>query len=162
MSSNMPGELDGRVLAVYVGGKGLGKHYYQGPGTKFPYKVVHGQHVYVNPLDTDPHIQNGLFHKVKGQEVAPPAPIPAPVPEVVVEPPVKSEPSVDVVRESRVSPVKRNPVALDDMPDVYNLSVKEIMNLELDYDTAVAMLRDEKQGKNRKKAVSYLSKIANS
>jgi len=155
MSSNMPGEVDGRVLAVYVGGKGMGKHYYQGPGTKYPYKVVHGQHVYVNPLDTEPHVKNSLFHKVKGKDVAP-----APAP--VVQAPKEEKIKPDVVRESRVSPPKREPVALDDMPDVYNLSVKEIANLELDYDTAVAMLRDEKQGKNRKKAVSYLSKIINS
>ena len=156
MSSNMPGELDGRVLAVYVGGKGMGKHYYQGPGTKYPYKVVHGQHVYVNPLDTDPHIKKGLFRRVEGQVIDPPAPAP-----VVQAPKEEAKPIEDVVRKSRVYPTKREPI-LGDMPDVYNLSVKEIMNLEIDYDTAVVMLRAEKEGKGRKKVVSYLSKIVSS
>lgn len=158
MSSNMPGEKDGRVLAIYVGGKGLGKHYYQGPGTKYPYKVVHGQQVYVNPLDTEPHAKNGLFHRVEGQVVAPPAPVPAPVP--VVQAPEEKEIKSDIVRKSRISPSKREPVS-QDMPDVYNLTVKDILNLELDYDDAVAMLQAEEEGKQRKKVIAYLDRIVN-
>ena len=151
MAANMPGELDGRVLAIYVGGKGLGKHYYQGPGTKYPYKVVHGQQVYVDEKDTDLHKRHSLLRKVVVEKVEP-APVPDPIPKV-------QEPVEDVVREARMYNTKRDPVIQDDLPDVYNLTVKEIMNLELDDDDARMMLQAEKEGKQRKKVISYLGKI---
>ena len=72
------------------------------------------------------------------------------MPEVVAASVPEVEPSVDVVRKSRTYPEKRDPVKQDDIPDVYNLSVKEIKNLKLDRVTAKSMLQVEEQGLNRK------------
>ena len=143
MASTMPGELDGRVLVVYVGGKGMGKHYYQGPKTKYPYKVIHGQHVYVDPQDTNEFNTHSLFHKVTGQEV------------VKVAPEKKPKEIKPVSRTARVSPDKM-PVEVYELPDIYNLSYKQVRELSLDYDTALALLQSETRGKKRKQVMSYL------
>jgi hypothetical protein len=50
-ASVLPGEVDGRVLALYSGGKGQGKHYYRGLKTNYAYKVVYGDHVYADSRD---------------------------------------------------------------------------------------------------------------
>jgi hypothetical protein len=144
MASTMPGEVDGRVLAVYVGGKGQGKHYYKGPKTKYPYKVVHGQNVYVDEEDTDEKTTGSLFHKVEGQKAEP----------------EKVEKKAEPERKARVSP-EREPVEIEvvEVPDVYDLTTKQVKELELDHDTALLMLKAEKRGKNRKEISAYLEKL---
>jgi hypothetical protein len=147
MASTMPGEIEGRVLAVYIGGKGMGKHYYQGPGTKFPYKVLHGGSYYVDSQDTDESNMNSLFKKQKGQEV-----------EKVAEPKKASEKKPQVSRTARISPDKK-PVEAEDLPDLFNLSYKEIRELKLDADTALKLLKAEKRGKRRKQVIEYLENL---
>lgn len=151
MAATMPGELDGLVLAVYVGGKGMGKHYYQGPKSKYPYKVIHGQNIYVDPNDTNEFNTHSLFQRVKGQEVAKATP---PLPKPMT--PAGSK----VTRTARVSPDK-NPVEDEKLPNVSNLSFKQVTELKLDADSALILLKAETRGKKRKQIMDYLEKIVN-
>lgn len=155
MASSLPGELDGKVLAVYTGGKGMGKHYYQGPSTKYPYKVQHGDTIYVDIEDTQEHIGKSLFQRVKGAQVeSAPTPSQAQAPKEKTEKEEKSRvaKALDVVR----TPVIEKHEAHDDLPDIHNLTTKQIMALDLDYDTARQLLIAEKRGKKRKKVSKYL------
>lgn len=102
--SSLPGELDGRVLVQYIGGQGKAKHYYQGPVTKFMYKVTYGDWVYADLSDITP---SSLFKRYSAPPAAPqpaasivPAPIPQKV-EMAAPKPVERKP---------VKPVERKPV----------------------------------------------------
>jgi hypothetical protein len=154
MASSLPGELDGKVLAVYTGGKGMGKHYYQGPSSKYPYKVQHGDTIYVSVEDTQEYTGASLFQRVKGVEVES-----APTPSQAQAPKEKPK-EVEKSRVARALDTARTPVIEKhetvDLPDIYNLTTKQIMALDLDYETARQLLIAEKRGKNRVKVSKYL------
>ena len=148
--ASMPGEIDGRVLSQYVGGKGKGKHYYQGLGTKFSYKVVYKDYVYADPSDvrspedtSKPHLLIQV-HKTE--------------PEMekveVTTTPVKKK-----VSRAPVKDIQRNPLD-SEFPEINDMTVTDIIAYDPDSNTATIMLAMEKRGKNRKKAISFLSKRA--
>ena len=156
MAQGLPGEMDGKVLAIYVGGKGLGKHYYQGPGTKFPYKVQHGDTIYVAVEDTQDEIGNSLFSRVKGQSQ-----------EIVSVPSQAQEPKeATKSRVAKALDIARTPMiekqVVEELPDIYDLTTKQVMALDLDHVTAGKLLVAEKRGKNRKKISKYLEGIVKS
>lgn len=155
MASNLPGELDGKVLAVYVGGKGMGKHYYQGPHTKYPYKVQHGITVYVDVEDTQ---GSSLFQREEGMKVES-----DPVPSQAQA--FKDEPKEEKSRVAKALDVARTPVIrkreMVEGLDIYDLTTKQVMALDLDYETAKQLLIIEKRGKNRKKISKYLEGLVN-
>ena len=108
----LPGEMNGRVLAQYVGGKGKGKHYYQGPTTRYMYKVTYGDYVYADPTDTRTAEEimtkpNWLLVKYIGAPI--PVPQQAPAPTAVATPaPVQAAPQAP--KPIQPPAVERTPV----------------------------------------------------
>jgi hypothetical protein len=87
----LPGEIDGRVLAQYLGGKGQGKHYYRGLSSHYPYKVVYGEYVYADPKDVKESGSSSpslLMRVVKQDTVKVPQKAAAPVAEAPATPAV--------------------------------------------------------------------------
>lgn len=159
--ANLPGTSGDRVLALYTGGKGAGKHYYRGPSTKFNYKVLYGEHYYVDPSDAKEEGArvNSLFIRVNRD-------VPEPRKAKVVEPgaalPVRLEP--------RKAPEK-TPVQVEDpprffnkeaeeaLPDIVNLKwAKEIRHMEFTPEQARKLIPIEEAGKGRVKVLAYLKK----
>ena len=148
--SNLPGERDGRVLSRYVGGRGRGKHYYRGMQTKFPYKVTYGDLVYADPADVradDNKMNPSLLVKVVVAKAEP---------EPAVQVPVAKK-EVELPKEKRAPRVMENSrEALVDIPDIVNMTVKQILGLELTADLAHKLLDIEKNGRNRAKVIAFL------
>jgi hypothetical protein len=101
--STLPGEIEGRVLALYIGGQGRGKHYYRGIVSSFPYKVVYGDYVYADPRDVKNEGDNNrsMLVKVKQQRVVIPerkvAPVVEPASPVAVVPVLVPEQELEPV-----------------------------------------------------------------
>ena len=162
-ASMLPGEVEGRILAQYIGGNGRGKHYYRGPRTHFPYKVTYGDYLYVDASDAKDvgsMSDISLFVKiVKVQAQAQdPVPVSAPQPE--------PQPVVEMVaRQSRKVVETRVPAAAPkeafvDLPDITNMSVKEITNMDaMPLEVAKRLLRYERNGKNRGKVIAFLQGV---
>jgi len=156
----LPGEVDGRILAQYVGGKGQGKHYYRGIRTNFAYKVMHDDFVYVDPSDlrTDPN-DKSLFVRVAKTEQATQEVI-----TVTVSVPVLKEPSAVVAAieepihlRTSVKSVDKRVAQVEDTPDISTMSFREIQGLDyLDSDLASKLLKLEQNGKNRSKVTNFL------
>ncbi len=148
---SLPGELEGRLLVEYVGGKGRGKHYYRGPRTSFPYKVVYGDHTYVDPKDVKKDENDAsLFIRIV-QQTTPTAP---------VQEPVKSE---EVQRTARIN-VVREPLVdetqQESLPDITNMTVQEVYGMDaIPVESAKKLLSMERNGKNRVKVIQHLQKI---
>lgn len=74
----LPGEVDGRVLVRYVGGKGKLRHYQRGKHTKYPYKVTYGQLLHVDPNDArfpdEPEAVSPFVRIVKEEDKKKPIP----------------------------------------------------------------------------------------
>lgn len=151
--ASLPGEQDGRILAQYVGGKGLGAHYYKGVNTHFPYRVVNGQYYYVDPSDavsSDAPNRRSMFVKVEkpAEQVA--------TPQVEVSrTPVPEIPKTPVVEETPVIETK----VVEDLPDIAKMSYGTITNLELSGLDVTALLKREEKGKNRAGVKRYLRKV---
>lgn len=146
---NLPGVQDGRILALYTGGKGQGTHYYKGVTTHFAYKVEYGNYYYVDPLDATSSETPGrrsLFLKV--EKAATIAQVEAKKLEEITRTPV-----ADVVR----SPVIEKVVA-EELPDIANMNVGDVQELTLDENQAAKLLEREKQGRNRSGVVDFLGK----
>jgi hypothetical protein len=153
---DLPGTKDGRVLALYIGGKGQATHYYKGVTTKFGYKVQYGNYYYVDPTDAtdkDNPGRRSLFVKVeKSVEVAK-------IEEQKLEAVTAARtPVTDVVR----TPVVEK-IADESLPDIFNMNVGEIREIIL---TSVAqakrLLEIEKSGKNRSGVIYFFDKFINS
>jgi hypothetical protein len=165
----LPGEMDGRVLTQYVGGKGKGKHYTQGHTTKFSYKVTHGEYVYVDPRDArESNEPQNSRQFVRIHPVIHPAPIPE-QPLVIQHPaPIPEQPLVKQDVAKTVERAPRNPVGVQRMPvghnlpDIGNMSVGDIQALEIDPLVATKLLDIETRGKNRSKAKAFLQARAQS
>lgn len=177
--AELPGELNGRVLTEYVGGAGRGKHYINGPVTKYPYKVMHGQLVYVDPADAreetdDP--QRSPFVRVRKDE---PKPVRKPVEEKVVEVAGGERTPVETLVERTPVPVESDEIEYstsggknwteeypdddedEDFVDVEELdpadfSIPQMREFEPDAEEAEILLEKEKQGLNRKGMVRFL------
>lgn len=167
----VPLEVEGRILAKYIGGEGKGKHTYKGLATGTPYKrIMFGALVYAHPNDVYDEVKregnsSSLLRKVVVQKVA------ASAPKVKkVEQPV--EPVEEVAgkeeREPVASDVERTPVEdvdeeefeeEEDVIDIAELTVKDAKAMKFTPEEAEVLLEDEKQGKNRVSMVSLLSSI---
>ena len=150
--AELPGAQGGKVHARYIGGQGKGKHYYQGPVTKYLYKVLHDDLVInVDPRDTsnpnDPnHAQVSLLVRI-----TPPPPPPPPKPS-----------SVSLAREPVRNDVVRVPtVSVQDVKDLPNIALipyRLLVTMDIAPNVAVQLLKLELNGKARKKHISYLKR----
>lgn len=148
------------VLAQYIGGKGRGKHYYEGHATKTRYKVTYGMYVYVSAEDTkltDEFRNNSLLIRVV--ETAPKVVKPV---EPVTQPMPLPEPTLLQHREKVKGEAVVVPVhVVKDLPDIANMTVKQIYNSdEVTADNAAELLALEINGLNRGKVVDHLQKLA--
>jgi len=110
--THLPAVFEGKVLCVYVGGKGRAKHYYQGIATKTPFKVMFGDYLYADPRDVramnDSNSRSLLVKTEKEDTVAPLQAISLPVVEETSAP-VVEDVVPEVVRSARTV-VERIPV----------------------------------------------------
>lgn len=154
----LPGEIEGRILAQYVGGTGRGKHYYRGPRTNFPYKVTYGDYLYVDATDTKEagsSSDKSLFIRMVKVQAQAPVAMAAPEHRPVEEAVRQARKNI----EARVAPATKSeiPVAL---PDIINMSVKEITNMDaMPPEVAKRLLRSERNGKNRSKVITFLQGV---
>lgn len=157
----LPGADGGKAHAVYIGGKGRGRHYYRGPATRFAYKVKHGDVVAnVDIRDTsdpdDPnHAQISLLVRVN----TPPTPPTPPVKE-----PVPLTGSREAVRRSKVA-VERVAVSVENdvieghaLPDISSITYRQLVTMDFAPDIAAKLLLLEEGGRNRVKHVAYLKR----
>jgi glycosyltransferase involved in cell wall biosynthesis len=200
--AEMPGSQGEAVLAHYIGGKGQGYHYYKGPVTHFPYKVMFDDLIYVDNRDTsesESTNRRSLLirvhkdeekHEVVEAVVDPGEVIVAPADMVIADVPVPESanfgelvervPVVRVEKHPVVEPdiielaeqafeeeVAAEPVApvtaeqeVQDLPDISNMSVKEIRNLDMESEMAAKLLKIEMEGLNRDRVVKWLESRA--
>lgn len=144
---------EGKTLARYVGGQGQGKHYYRGPTTRYPYKVVHDQIMIVDDRDAvNPGQPGSLFVRIQ----PPPKPAetkPTPKDESakVAEKEVKRMPRQVPVRHA----TELSAISITDM------TVGELIKVakSLTKEEAAKMIEEEKAGKNRVGAIKVLEKV---
>lgn len=151
---NVPLEFEGKVLAVYVGGQGRMKHYYNGVASNTPYKVKYGDHLYVDPRDArtaNMISDTRLLVRVERAESKP---------VVVVQP----QPAQPVEVATMPEPVKLSmpdvPQVVHNLPDIGNLKLSDLKAMdelgELDGVDIPALIRMEARGKNRKQVIDWL------
>lgn len=158
--AELPGANAGTVHAVYKGGHGRGKHYYQGPVTKHLYKVKYDDIVInvderdaSNPSDPG-HLQISLLVRVN----APPPPAPVPItPLAPKKAPISRKPvKIRVEKMPVVEETVEVSVDFSDMPDISNISYRELVTLDLTPVDAKEFLKQERDGRARKKHIAYL------
>lgn len=154
----VPGTQGDRVLALYVGGKGISKHYYKGPVTKYPYKVAKGNYYYVDPRDAklegDP-IGRSLFIRVARD--VPVESKPEKVERVPREAPKVEKTPVEAEKKESVMFKKK---AEETLPDINGLRwAKEIRHMDFSPYQAKELLKIEKAGKERVKVIAHLEKF---
>jgi len=146
---SLPSEFEGRILARYVGGKGKGRHYYQGKISNIPYRVTHGDVLYADARDVrdaENTADTRQLVRIKQEELAS-----KPEPAKVVEPelPQLVEEKVEPTPEPTAPVVK-------ELPELSNMTVDDVLALDLSEHDVPAMIRSEARGKNRKVVISYL------
>ncbi|MFA5036561.1 MAG: glycosyltransferase family 2 protein [Candidatus Izemoplasmatales bacterium] len=153
--NNLPGTQDGRILALYIGGKGQAAHYYKGVNTHFAYKVIYNNYYYVDPSDaTSPATpgRRSLFVTVdKPVEIAK----------------VEEQKLEEVVTRTAVQTVVRTPVEEkipeESLPDIYNMNVGDVREIILTSLTqAKKLLEIEKAGRNRSGVIYFFEKFIKS
>jgi hypothetical protein len=145
---NLPSEFEGKVLVTYLGGKGKGKHYYQGQGSNNMYKVTYGDVLYVDPKDArnpGEMANTRAFERIVNMK--------APEPVKVVEPPAPQPPPAAVKEPERVEVALPPP---PELPDIRNMTYKHITDLDLSSVPIPALIRSEARGKNRKNVLDFL------
>lgn len=146
---NMPIDFEGKVLAVYVGGEGKAKHYYQGQGSKFSHRVQYGDHLYVDPRDArefEATSDTRMLVRVK-----PRATVPQPV--IVVEQPKPAETSK---APAPIRLVPEIPKVVYDLPDIANMTKGDVLQYDWGGIDIPACIRMEARGKNRKGIIEFL------
>jgi hypothetical protein len=166
--SNLPGAKDGRVLALYTGGKGRASHYYRGISTKFAYKVIFNELYYVDAMDTTMYQSKSFFVIAKPDEQKPVekvATIVAPKQEVfetaktVAEPvPTGRTPVANVDKDPMISKtmLDMKGVESNELPDIANMTVGEIRNLDLTPEMARKLYKTEQNGRQRIRVLEFL------
>ena len=146
--ATLPGEIDGRVLAQYIGGKGKGKHYYQGVSTKFSYKVTYGDYVYADPSDV--RMPDNMGHLSLLVKI-----IQEKKPVVTVEKTVKKHKSEPIVSRQPVKDGDRIAVI-----DIGNMTVDQVIEAVRDSNPPKSYIKGlivmEERNKNRKSLLAYL------
>ena len=141
--ANVPTEFEGKVLAHYVGGRGRGSHYYNGPTTGFPYRLKFDQVLYADPADCkddDPMDQRPWF-LIKVKQAAPA--VVAPVPEVPQRAPVQTV-------------VERRPVVENLAVDMNVATLEDIQAANINSFQAKRLLDIELTGQRRPKVIKFL------
>jgi hypothetical protein len=138
-------DAQGWVLVQYAGGKGRGKHYYQGTVTKELHKVTYGQVLYVDPRDVD----GSYFVTV----VRPGSKAVAPVEAAVSAPGVSTE---VLIPRTPTAPIVRKAVVARELPDITNMSTSQVFGLDVTTALATQLLNIELAGKNRTNIVKWL------
>lgn len=159
VQTDLPLEFEGKVLAVYIGGEGKGRHYYNGYVSKTAYKLKYGDTLYADPRDVREPQQSGhpslLVRVMRKLEPAPKVQVPVPT---------------EVVRAVKAAAVEPEPVKLVeevaepapevvDLPDISNMTYDSILALDLDLETAKKLLVLEQHGLNRRKVTAHLLKL---
>jgi glycosyltransferase involved in cell wall biosynthesis len=208
--ADLPGSQGSTVLAHYIGGNGMGYHYYRGPVTKYSYKVIFDELIYVDPRDAcEPDATRRtslLIHVHKDDEV--PAPVAGEsivkleeperkpvlkvekqpvlsamsdeelsenlsegeffgvVTDIIVDDVNTKEPEDDIFYNpsiEEISGTKMEKELLEvkesGLPDISNLSVREIRNLELTPEMAKKLLKIEKDGLDRERVVEFFENV---
>lgn len=187
--TKLPGSTEERVLARYIGGRGRTAHYYRGPVTKFPYKVVHGAIIPVDARDTvasEADVARSLLVAIeqpkKKKEVVAPAPSffrpkeePTPEP-VAVEETVDFQ-SVDTdndletelrkvvgeieqAQDEEFIPIEDpDTKEVYDIPNIRGMNYRQLVNSDITPWEAERMLELETAGKKRTKHVAYLQRV---
>ena len=176
-----PVDSGGRVLAHYVGGSGRGTHYYQGLVTKYQYKVLFGQYLYVDERDTktpDDTTNRSLLvkagtpskpaTKVTINTAQPPAvsqkTTPARTPVRTVQDMASSKaPSVSElpIETNKVLDVAHEPET-QNLPDVRNMTYRQVVTATITPQEAKELLKAETgaDGLNRSGVKQHLKKLA--
>lgn len=142
----LPGTQGDRVLALYTG-KNKAKHYYRGPVTRYPYKVVAGGYYYVDQVDakepTD-QVSTSLFVIHRSNEIA------------AAAVPVERVPKVNVPKEPVAVAESTEPSPVF---DISNATWKAIRAMQFEPEQARELHRIEKNGKARKSVLNHLKKF---
>lgn len=146
---------EGKAVVKYVGGQGMGRHYYRGPKTRYPYKVMHGQIMIVDDRDAvNPGQPGSLFVRVSQ------AKMPAKSVADKTDDVGGVDENVSVTeRKPRQSPPKRATTV--DSISISDMTIGEIVAMasSLTPGEAARLLEEEKDGKNRVGAIKVLEKI---
>jgi glycosyltransferase involved in cell wall biosynthesis len=170
-NANLPLQFEGKVLARYIGGKGKGKHYYQGVNSKTYYRnVQHGELVYADPRDVAGQNEPSPSKLILIVRASAPAPKPvtasvpaAPVAEVVRTPklevektPVFSEPAPLLEKAIIEEEIAEAEIEFD---DISKMSLKDLKGVDITCEDAEELLVIEEQGSNRPAVVKYLKSL---
>lgn len=152
---NLPLEFEGKILALYIGGKGAGKHYYKGPKSKFPYRVQYGDYIYANPVDVvDRSDSANKLVRVK--------PIADKSSKPIVQKVATPEPKVLQSVSEPLEDVREVAEKVVELPDINTMSVSKILELvdfqDFDCNMAEKLLVAEQRGLNRSKVIAFLYK----
>lgn len=154
---NMPLELDGKILAIYTGGKGMAKHFYKGLRTKFPYRVSNGDMVYANPPDVGEPGTNWSF-LIRYVPPTPPPPSPAPTqpaPVLIQPQEAPKRPAVVEVKTEPATEAMTNQAI--ELPDLSTMNVKAILSMPpFSPEAAAELVKQEQAGLNRRKVLEWL------
>jgi len=152
---DMPGSQGDAVLAHYIGGAGMGAHYYKGPVTKYPYRVVYDDLLYVDPRDCQEESampRTSMFIRIHKDGDLPVDIAGTEQSKIIIEENIVRTP----ISNSSKIPVRSDVKTVENLPDIANLSVRAIRNLDMTQETAVKLLRIEKDGLNREKVIAIL------
>jgi hypothetical protein len=155
-NASLPLQFEGKVLARYVGGKGKGKHYYQGIVSKMYYRSVqYGDLVYADSRDVSKLNDAGTSKFVpiersvaQKPNIVAQKPIPAPAPVAIIE---------DTPRVPKVD-IEKEPVAEEvdvSFEDISKMSLKDIKTLEISCEDAKELIVIEE----RPAVVKYLKSL---
>jgi len=169
-NANLPISFEGKVLARYEGGRGKGKHYYQGIGSLSYYKnIQYGDLVYADPRDARSISDTGSTSRLIRVERSSAAPIAAPKPAPVqvtnvtnVSEPIKT-PKLEVAKEPVAPEVEAvaevgegEMVAFE---DISKIGLKDIKKLDISCEDAIELIKIEETGANRPNVVKYLNSL---
>jgi len=165
--SDLPGAKDGRVLALYTGGKGRASHYYRGISTKFAYKVIFNELYYVDAMDTTMYQSKSFFVIAKPDEQKPVEKVAIPVTKqeapatvkTVTEPvPTGRTPVANVEKDPMISKtmLAMKGVESEEMPDIANMTVGEIRSLDLTPEMSRKLYKAEQNGRQRIRVLEFL------
>lgn len=153
-NASLPLQFEGKVLARYIGGKGKGKHYYQGIASKMYYRSVqYGDLVYADSRDVS---KTGDAGTSKFVPIERPAAVPKPIP-VAVPAPVSVAIVEDTPRVPKVD-IEKEPVAEEEdvsFEDISKMSLKDIKTLEISCEDAGELIAIEE----RPAVVKYLKSL---
>jgi len=167
-NANLPLQFEGKVLARYVGGKGKGKHYYQGPGSKTYYRnVQYNDLVYADPRDVGSEGTSKFVavQRMQQKPISQAVPMKTPVAVPFVETPrTESVPAIKEpeIRTPKVDVVKE-PISEGDegfaFRDIGKFSLKEIKEFDISCEDAKELVGYEIKSSKRPAVLKYLKSL---